>query len=60
MKNLINKVKEGYFYFLHYPEQTLIIVQIYVLNPFYSFIEKVVRVCFELIRKFILILILMF
>lgn len=54
MKKLLENCEEYLNYFLYYPDKTLVITQVYFLNPIYSFVEKVVDLLFKNIRKSIL------
>lgn len=54
MKKLLENCKEYLNYFLYYPDKTLVITQIYFLNPIYSFVEKVIELLFKATRKCLL------
>lgn len=54
MKKLLENCKIGIDYFLYQPDKTLVILQLYVLNPFYKLLEGVLEYIVELLRKLIL------
>lgn len=53
MKKLQENFKIALDYFLYSPDKTLIIIQIYCLNPLYKLIEKSVEFLFKYLRIFL-------
>lgn len=51
MKKVLENFKIGLDYFYYYPDKTLVIVQVYCLNPLYNFIEQFLEFVFKIIRK---------
>lgn len=49
--DLFYKLKEGWLYFIHHPEQTEVIVQVYILNPTFRFIEYITFGFLNFVRK---------
>lgn len=54
MKKLLENCKIGIDYFLYQPDKTEVILQLYVLNPFYKLLESVLEYILVLLRKLIL------
>lgn len=54
MKQLQENFKIGLDYFLYQPDKTEVILQLYVLNPFYKLLESVLKYIIKLLRKLIL------
>lgn len=54
MKKLQENFKIALDYFLYSPDKTLVIIQIYCLNPLYNFIEKSIEFIFKYLRIFLL------
>lgn len=53
MKKLQENFKIALDYFLYNPDKTLIVVQIYCLNPLFNFIEKSIEFIFRYLRIFL-------
>lgn len=54
MKKLLENCKIAKDYFLYQPDKILVILQLYILNPFYKLLEKTIEYILELLRKIIL------
>ena len=46
----MNKLKIAWDYFLYHPDKTEVVLQIYVLNPIYDFISKVIFKVLDILR----------
>lgn len=53
MKKLLENCKIGIDYFLHQPDKTEVILQVYMLNPLYKIIETSVKFILQFLRKII-------
>lgn len=51
---LLEKIKEGTSYFLYYPDKTQVIISVYILNPLFKFLEKVIFFIIDFIRVVVL------
>lgn len=51
---MLTKIKMAWDYFLHHPDKTYVILQIYVLNPVFKFTETLLFFIVDKIRKCIL------
>ena len=44
-------VKDGWDYFMYYPDKTEVIIQVYLLNPLFNFITNIIFSIVNFVRS---------